>query len=106
MGETVDEIFRRLPERYKPGVVKKTQHFYFSIDDHKYTVTLDPESCTVEEGKTVDNAEVFLKTSADLFLKTYNGEYRPGMSDFMSGRVKSNNPYALKSFIDAFDHDA
>lgn len=105
MAETVDEVFHKLPERYKPGVVKRPQTYYFSIDDHKYTVTLDAESCTVEEGKTVENADCFLKTSEDLFLKMYNGEHRPGMADFMSGRIKSNNPYALKGFIDAFHHD-
>ena len=104
MAETVDEVFHKLPERYKPGVIKKEQSYYFSIDDYKYTVTLDPESCVVEEGKTTEDAHCFLKTSGDLFLKMYNGEYRPGMQDFMSGRIKSNNPYALKGFIDAFDH--
>jgi putative sterol carrier protein len=105
MAETVDEIFQNLPRRYKPGVVTKRQSYYFSIGDHKYTVTLDPETVTVEEGKTVEDAEVFLKTSADLFLRMYSGEYRPGMADLMSGRIKSNNPLGLKTFLDAFEHE-
>ena len=102
MAETVEDIFSSLEARYKPGVVQRTQTFYFSLDDYKYTVTLDPQSCKVEEGKTVENADCFVKTSSELFLKMYNGEHTPGMADFMTGRIKSNNPYLMKTFVDAF----
>jgi putative sterol carrier protein len=103
MPETVDEIFRGLEARFKPGSITKKQTFYFSIDDDKWTVTLDPDTCLVEEGKTVENADCFVKTSTDLFLRMYNGEYTPGVSDFMTGRIKSNNPFAMKTFVDAFE---
>lgn len=102
MADTVEDVFNSLEGRYKPGVIKKTQTFYFSLDDDKWTVTLDPDKCTVENDKTVENADCFVKTSKDLFLKMYNGEYKPGMTDFMTGRIKSNNPYAMKTFVDAF----
>jgi len=102
MAETVDGIFGGLEERYISGSVKETQTFYFSLDDHKWTVTLEPDGCKVEEGKTVENADCFVKTSADLFLRMYNGEHFPGVTDFMTGRIKSNNPYAMKTFVDAF----
>ena len=55
-----------------------------------------------QDGKTVENADCFVKTSTELFLKMYNGEHYPGVGDFMSGRIKSNNPYAMKTFIEVF----
>ena len=63
---------------------------------------IDPETCKVERGKTVENADCFVKTSKELFVKMYNGHHVPGMSDFMSGRIKSNNPFAMKTFVEAF----
>ncbi len=102
MAETIDEIFNAMEEHYKPGSFTKETTYYFSLDDEKWTVTLAPDGCTVEEGKTVDEADVFLKTSKDLFLRIYNGEYTPGIGDFLSGRAKSNNPLALKKFVEAF----
>lgn len=102
MSETVAEIFRGLEARFKPGVVTKQQTFYFSLDDQKWTVTVNPDSCTVEEGRTVEHADCFVKTSEALFIKMYNGEHYPGMADFMTGRIKSNNPYLMKTFVDAF----
>ena len=102
MAETVDDIFHGLEKRFIPGVVKKDHTFYFSIDDHKYTVTVGPDAAKVEGGKTVENADCFVKTSADLFIKMYNGEHSPGVADFMSGRIKSNNPFLMKTFVDAF----
>ena len=102
MAETVEEIFSGLEESFNPGVATKEQTFYFSIDDQKWTVTIGPEACTVERGKTIENADCFVKTSTELFLKMYNGEHYPGVGDFMSGRIKSNNPYAMKTFIEVF----
>ena len=52
MAETVEDIFRGLEARFVPGVVDKEQTFYFSVEDHKYTVTITPDSAKVEEGKT------------------------------------------------------
>ena len=60
MSETVDEIFGGLKTRFKPGVVTKAQTFYFSIDEHHYTVTVRPDDCEVEAGKTVESADCFV----------------------------------------------
>lgn len=102
MAQTIDDIFGGLEARYIPGSVTSKQTFYFSLDDAKWTVTLGPDTCLVEEGKTVENADCYVKTSSDLFLKMYNGEHMPGVTDFVTGRIKSNNPYAMKTFVDAF----
>src|SRR6188768_2477450 len=106
MANSVEDIFTGLKSHYKPGILKKQQTFYISLgEDEKWTVTVGPDDCLVERGQTVQNADCVLKTDPDLFVKMWNGEYKPGMSDFMTGRIKSNNPYALKALIDAF-HDA
>jgi len=102
MAESAADIFGSLEARFKPGRVPKEHTFYFSLDDHRWTVTIGPTSCRVEDGKTVENADCFVKTSEELFVKMYNGEHTPGMTDFMSGRIKSNNPYLMKTFVDAF----
>lgn len=102
MAESVDEIFDGLRARFVPGAVKTPLTFYFSIDDSQYTVRVGPDACEVEPGKTVEKADCYVKTSTDLFLKMYRGEHTPGVGDFMSGRIKSNNPYLMKTFVDAF----
>jgi putative sterol carrier protein len=101
--KTIPTLFNSLPKKYKTGSVKAARTFYFSLDEEKWTVTLEPQACKVENGKTVEKADVVLKTSAELFLKMWNGEYTPGMGDFLAGRIKSNDPQALKTFIAAFE---
>ncbi len=102
MPDSVEEIFTNLQSSFKPGVVTEKRSFYFSIDDHKWTVVVDAGSCSVERGKTIDDADCFVKTSEELFLKIYNGHHYPGVGDFLSGRIKSNNPYMMKTFVEVF----
>jgi long-chain acyl-CoA synthetase len=102
MSDPIDEIFEGLEPRFVPGAVDKETTFYFSVDDHEWTVMVGPEACAVERGKTVERADCYVKTSEDLFLKMYNGEHYPGVGDFLAGRIKSNNPYLMKTFVDAF----
>jgi putative sterol carrier protein len=99
----VEEIFASLGENFRANKVATQQVYYFSIDDVKKTVTLGPEQVLVENGNTVEAADCVCKTSAALFLKIWQEGYRPGMADFMSGTIKSNNPFALKAFLAAFD---
>ncbi|OYT70136.1 MAG: hypothetical protein CFK52_11865 [Chloracidobacterium sp. CP2_5A] len=95
-------VFEGLEKKYRAGAFAKPTTFYFSLDEEKWTVTLDAKSCRVVKGKATDQADVVLKTSADLFLQMWRGEYQPGAGDFFAGRIKSNDPTALKSFIKAF----
>ena len=102
----LEQIFIRLPELYKPDSVKVPISFYFSLDDMKKTVLLTPAGCTVKEGRTVTEADCVCKTSKDFFLKIWDDGYRPGMKDFFSGVIKSNNPNALRSFLISFGKEA
>lgn len=95
-------IFATLQEQYQKGVFTVPTTFYLSIDDIKKTVTLDAESCLVEDGKTVEDADCVCKTSAAMFSRIWNDGYRPGIMDFMSGAIKSNAPHLLPQLLAAF----
>ena len=78
---------------------------YFSLgeeDGQKWTVRLTPEACEVTPGKQ-DGADVVLKTSEELFLKLLAGEWKPGLMDFMSGKIKSNDPTRLVVLVECFE---
>ena len=98
MSEALAKAFEELQSRYKPGKIDQPLTFYFSLGDdpgQKWTAKLSPEACEVEAGKT-DDADCFLKVSEELFLKLIRGEWTPGAMDFMSGKIKSNDPTKLK----------
>ena len=98
----IEKIFKDLPKRFVGENIKKPTTFYFSLDDdEKWTVALAPGKCTVTPEKT-DNADCFFKASKQMFLDVWNGKYTPGVMDFMTGKIKSNNPTMLKDFVAAF----
>jgi putative sterol carrier protein len=99
---TVPEIFEGMKKHYKKGSMTEDRSYYFSLDDFKYTVKFEKDKIIVEEGKTVEEADCVLKTSADMFVKIWEG-YKPGMMDFMSGKIKSNDPTKLQDFGNAFE---
>lgn len=97
----LEQIFSSIPELYRPGTVNDPVSIYFSIGDTKKTVMLTPEEFRVEAGKTIENADCVCKTSPDFFLNVWNEGYKPGMKDFLSGAIKSNNPSILQLFLSA-----
>ncbi len=93
-----------LQARYRPGVVEKKTTYYLSLGDgegQKWTVTLTPEACAVTPGKT-EGADCVLKTSADLFEKLVAGTWKPGMGDFFTGKIKTNDVDLLQKLQQAF----
>lgn len=99
----IRKIFEALPDRFRPGTVTAPQVYYFSVGEHRYTVRLEPERCTVEPGKTVENADVVLKTTPTIFAKMVLRGERPGALDIALGRIKTNDPSALKKLQEYFD---
>lgn len=97
-----EDIFKTFQEKFKKGVFNVPTTFYFSIDDIDKTLTLDAESCLIEDGKTVEDADCVCKTSAAMFGRIWNEGYRPGIMDFMSGAIKSNAPQLLPQLLVAF----
>jgi long-chain acyl-CoA synthetase len=89
----LEKTLNDLKARYRPGTVKKKTTYYLSLGDaagQKWTVTLTPEGCEVTAGK-LENADCVLKTSEDLFLKLVAGTWKPGVTDFLTGKVKTND---------------
>lgn len=97
-----EDIFGKLQESYKKGVFNVPTTFYFSIDDLQKTLTLDAETCLIEDGKTVEDADCVCKTSAAMFSRIWNDGYRPGIMDIMSGAVKTSAPQLLPHLLAAF----
>ena len=96
------DMFENLAAGYKKGVFDTKTVFYFSVDETRKTVTLDAERCEVVDGKLVEEADCVCKTSAEFLDRVWNGGYRPGAMDFMSGKIKSNAPQLLAKFLEAF----
>lgn len=101
----LDAVFTSLPQSYISGIFSKPTNFYFSLGDFKKTVQFSPDSCSVSDGKAVETADCVCKTSPEFFLKIWQEGYRPGMKDFMTGTIKSNNPAALQDFLRSFGKD-
>ena len=98
----IAKIFESLPDKFQRGSTKTARTFYFSLgDEEKWTVSIDEDSCVVKPGKTED-ADCFFKASSEMFLDVWNGKHTPSVTDFLSGKIKSNNPMLLKDFIAAF----
>ncbi len=99
---TIPQIFEAMPDRYQPGKVTEDKIYYFSLGDDKFTVTVSPDKCVVEKGKTGE-ADVVLKTTPKLFEKMVIHGKMPGPIDIARGKIKTNDPGALKDLKDYFD---
>lgn len=99
----IKQIFDAMPGRYKKGTASKPTVYYFSIGDFKATVKIDPDGCSVESGKTVDKADVILKTTPQLFEKMVLKGKAPGPIDIARGKIKTNDPMGLQKLREMFD---
>ena len=98
----ITKIFESLPDKFQKGSATTPRTFYFSLgDEEKWTVSLDEDACVVKPGKAED-ADCFFKASSEMFLDVWNGRHTPSVTDFLSGKIKSNNPLLLKDFVAAF----
>ncbi len=96
-------LFEELPGRYKVGVLKTPKSFYFSIGEYKYTVLLGLTEAKVISGKAIDNADVVLKTTPELFESMVVKGKMPGALDITFGRIKTNDPAGLAQLRELFD---
>ena len=102
----IGKIFQSLPRKFQKGNVKTPRTFYFSLDeDEKWTVSLAPDKCEVNPGKPPQDADCFFKASKQMFLDVWDGKHTPSATDFITGKIKSNNPILLKDFVAAFRKD-
>lgn len=104
MSETLAAVFDDMKKRFRTGVFGRPTTYYFSLGERpeqKWVLKADAESCEVTQGRA-ERADCVLKTSEELFLKLVQGEWTPGVMDFMRGKIKSNDPTKLQLLKDAF----
>ena len=98
----VEAIFKGLCKRFNKANVTAERSYYFSLGQgEKWTIDITRETCSVRQGENAD-ADCYFEGPAELFLAVWNGEHKLGPVDFLTGRVKSNNPILLKDFVKAF----
>lgn len=97
------QIIESMPQRYKKGSFSGRRTYYFSVDGTKYTVTLADDACTIEPGKTAQQADVVLKTTEKLFERMVIQGKMPGPLDIARGKIKTNDPAGLKALKGFFD---
>jgi long-chain acyl-CoA synthetase len=102
MSSSIERILQELPRRYRRGTAG-SRVYYLSIGPHKATVRLSPDACVVEPGKTVEHADIVLKTTPELFEKMVVRGKLPGPVDIALGRVRTNDPLGLQRLRDCFD---
>jgi long-chain acyl-CoA synthetase len=100
-------LFAELESKFKPGVVPKPLSFYFTLGGDplaKWTVKVDASSCEIRPGKPEGSAaDCVLKTSPEIFARIVREAYTPGVAEFLSGAVKSNDVELLLTFQKVFE---
>jgi hypothetical protein len=97
------QIIEMMPARYKKGSFRGSRTYYFSVDGTKYTVVFADDACSVSEGKPSGEADVVLKTTEKLFKRMVVDGKMPGPLDIARGKIKTNDPAALKALKGWFD---
>ena len=103
-------LFQELEGKFKPGSVDRPVSFYFTLgqdDLSKWTLKIDSLACEIRVGKPDGGtADCVLKTSQDIFTRIVREAYTPGVAEFLSGAVKSNDVELLQTFQRAFQLSA
>ena len=99
-------LFEDLEKRFVPGKIKDPVSFYFTLGsdvESKWTVKVSPTACSVEMKKPENGvADCVLKTSPDIFTRIVREGFMPGIPEFISGQIKSNDVSLLETFVKAF----
>jgi long-chain acyl-CoA synthetase len=106
MPDDLAKTLESLKQRFKPGALgnDKAITYYLSLGDapdEKWTVTVSGQSCELAPGKPA-NADCVLKTSTELFGKLVAGTWKPGFTDFMTGKIKTSDVEKLQRLQKAF----
>jgi long-chain acyl-CoA synthetase len=100
------DLFRGLEARFQPNQVDESISYYFSLgtdDTGKWSLVVDPERCLIQPGKPVGGqADCVVKTSPEMFNKMISESYVPTMDEFMSGKIRTNDPNLLMMFQNVF----
>ena len=101
----VASVFNAMPSLFRKDKIDRQLSYYFSIDEHEWTVVVGPQTCEVREGKPNEEADCYLKTSEQIFLGALRGDHSPSFMDFVQGKVKTNRPELLLDLKKIFTDD-
>ena len=104
MTDMLSDIFNILEGKFQQDKIKFPITYYFSLgnrQDEKWTLSVSAEGCSFKQGKT-DNADCVLKCSTDFFRKLVLEGYSPGITDILTGQIKTNDDALLKKLKEFF----
>ncbi len=99
------DLFAELRERFQPEAATEAASWYFSLggDAGRWTVTVEPGTCTITRSKPVGGAaDCVIKTSADLWTRMVREAYVPEVSEFVTGAIKTSDLNKLQAFAGVF----
>jgi long-chain acyl-CoA synthetase len=102
--EGLEPVLEELRQRFQAAELDKPVTYYLSLgpnDEDKWTLHAEQGGLRYHAGKN-GGADCVIKTSADLFRKIVRERYTPDMEDFMTGRLKTNDPGLLMAFQRVF----
>jgi hypothetical protein len=106
VNREIESIFKGLCRRFNRDNVRADRTYHFELsEDESWTVRITRESCEVKRGGA-DGADVYFRGPATLFLDVWNGRHELTAKDFLTGKVRSNNPLSLRDFVAAFQKSA
>jgi long-chain acyl-CoA synthetase len=101
------KLFRDLELKFQQGAVEQPVSFYFTLGtepEAKWYCIAAPDRCSIVNGKPpTGTADCVLKTNADLFTRIVREAYVPGIDEFVSGAIKSNDVSLLATFQKVFN---
>jgi len=111
LGETqkkspIEQALDKLKEKYHCDRIVAPRSWYFTLDGKegkRYTISVDKETISITEGKpTGGKADCVIKTTSDMLSRMILEGYVPSMTEFASGKVKTNAPNLLFEFQKVF----
>lgn len=99
-----EQILEELERRFDPARIKKPSKWALVLNGKggpRYTLEVSEENFVIKKGK--HDAEVAIITSDEFLKKIVFEGFTPGIPEFVSGKIKSNNPLGLKEFQAIFN---
>jgi hypothetical protein len=96
-----DQLVAEMSRRYVPGKVPRALTYYLSIGEHKYTMRLAGDACSITPGK-VENADCVIKSDPAVFARLVIERKAPGALDIARGKFKTSDVALLALLSDCF----
>ena len=100
-------LFKELETKFQKGAVAESVSFYFTLGaepEAKWSCIAHPDRVEISMGRPAGGtADCVLKTNPDIFTRIVREGYLPGVDEFVSGAIKSNDVSLLATFQQVFN---